>query len=277
MRFRTGAVQFDLQVHGGLPAGLVELSGEDACGKTAIALSVVREAGQSGLPCALIHMQGGAPDTNFLRSAGISRMAVSTPPHGEAAVEVAHSCLSRGFRVVVIDSFTNLRPRCEDDLMVGERVPAARLAYHAATVLRERALRADSLLLCTSEVRANLEGYGLISAYERVLSRCSDMRIRLSRQETRAEYGLVTDVTIRMDVLASGISGAGTVSHVHLHQADGVARDLELLLALVRAGTLTQVGAYWKGLSRMFGPGYTRAAQQVGQRYRRYREELTCP
>lgn len=228
----------------------------------------------SGLPCAFIHTQGGAPDTNFLRSAGISEMAVIVPPFGEAAVEAAHTCLTSGFRVVVVDSFTNVRPVCEDGMMVGERARSERLAYHAATVLRERALQSDSVLLCTSELRANLRGYGEVSAYERVLKSCADMRLRLSRQETRAEYGVVTEVTIRLSVLSSAIPNSGSTSYFRLHREAGVARNLELLLALERAGVLEQTGAYWKGLSRMFGPGYARAAEQVGHRYERYREEL---
>ena len=274
MRYPTGVVRFDRLLHGGLPAGLVELSGLDGSGKTALALSVAREAGLAGLPCALIHMQGGAPDTDFIKTAG-HNMAVVTPPFGEAGVEAAYACLSRGFRVVVVDSFTNLRPRCEDDLLVGDRASGAtRLAYHAATILRDRALLTDSLILCTSELRANLKGFGTISAYESVWRHCANMRVRLARDEVRGEYGTVQSVTVRMTVVSSELLGIGVVGQAHLRQAQGLDRNLELLLALVESGMLRQVGGYWKGFSRMFGPGYERAAAQIGQRYGQYREEL---
>lgn len=275
MRYRTGAVTFDQQLHGGLPAGLIEISGEDSSGKTALALSVAREAGLTGLPCALVHMQGGPPDTDFLRSAGISNLAVSTPPYGEAAIEMAYTCLSRGFRVVIIDSFSNVRPRCEDDLMVGDRSPGGnRLAHHGAKMLREVAQRTDSVAILLSEVRANLNGFGLISAYESVLRGTADFRVRLRRIETHAEYGTVRDVTVRMSVLSSTTFSAGVEGEVRLRGSRGVYRNMELLLALVRADLLRPVGAYWRGLSGMFGPGYERAARQVGQRYEQYREEL---
>lgn len=274
MRFPTGIFRFDRINSGGFPAGVVELSGEDGSGKTVLALSVAREVGLLGLPCALIHMQGPAPDVRLARTAGTDLMACITPHYGEGAMQSAYTCLEQGFRLVIVDSVSNVRPASEEWLPVGERDPAAfQLVDHSLRLIREMALQTDSLVLLLSEVRAKLDQRGVKSVYENVMERRSDLRARLKRKGLHTEYGEVDYVDTSIQVTQSAFSRqVGSGAEFRIFWDVGVDRNHELLLSLIEEGHLTQAGSYWRGDGRMFGPGFARAAEMVGARYGHYRE-----
>lgn len=277
MRFPTGLLEFDLLTCGGLPAGVVELSGPDSSGKTTIALSCMREAGLSSLPCALIHMQGSAPDIEFVKTAGNPDALVVRPTSGESALHAAHTCLQRGVKVVVIDSIANVRPAREDKLPMGEMDPGAiRMIHHGLHHLQREAWRQDSLVLMTNEIRANLKGRRnqTVSAYEPVLSSVTDMRIQLTRQEAHLAFGELAEVRVRLHVTHSTTQPPGFQADGRLFGRVGVDRNRELLEMLIRNDIFVRTGAYWKGLGDMLGPGYDKASRQVGQRYQHYREVL---
>jgi recombination protein RecA len=277
MRFPTGLAAFDVSTCGGFPAGVVELAGPDSSGKTTVALSCMREAGTAGLPCALIYMQGAAPDTDFIRTAGNPDTMVVRPTTGESALHAAHVCLQRGVRVVVIDSVANVRPGREDTLPMGEvDFGAARMLYHGLHALQREAWKRDSLVLLTNEIRARQGGRRnqTISAYESVLPFVTDMRVRIARTETTLEYGELAEVVVRLTVASSSTTLPGTTAVGRLFGATGVDRGRELLELMIERGVFVRTGAYWKGRGDVLGPGYRKAAQQVEQRYQHYWEVL---
>lgn len=277
MRFPTGLAAFDVSTCGGLPAGVVELAGPDSSGKTAVALSCMREAGLSGLPCALIYMQGAAPDIDFIRTAGNPNTMVIRPTTGESALHAAHVCLRRGVRVVVIDSIANVRPAREDTLPMGEvDFGAARMLHQGLHEIQREAWKQDSLVLLTNEIRARQGGRRnqTISAYESVMPAVTDMRIRIARVETTLEYGELAEVVVRLTVTSSTTTIPGTQSIGRLFGATGVDRGRELLELMIARGLFIRTGAYWKGLGDVLGPGYHKASQQVALRHQHYWEVL---
>lgn len=275
MRFPTGLAAFDVSTCGGFPAGVVEVSGPDSSGKTAMSLSCAREAGMAGLPCALISMQG-SPDTQFIRTAGHPDVLVVQCTTGESALHAVHTCLNRGVKVVILDSIANVRPGREDDMPMGEWDTAApRMLFHGLHLIQREAWRRDSLVLLTNEIRAQQgRGRQTIPAHDRVLEDVTDMRIRLARQETHMQFGEVDWVEVGLHVTRTATSLPGFRTTFRLCGSTGVDRNRELLEALVDNGTFVRTGTYWKGLGDMLGPGYAKASQQIGQRYQHYREAL---
>lgn len=276
MRFPTGLAAFDLMTCGGLPAGVVELAGPDSSGKTAIALSCAREACLAGLPCALIYMQGSAPDTDFVHHAGHPDILVVCPTTGESALDAAHTCLRRGVKVVIIDSIANVRPLREDGLELGQMdVGASRMIHHGLHHLRAEAWKRDSLILLTNEIRAKQGSRNAtISAYERVVQDLADMRMRVHRIHTHLEYGELDHVEVELRVTHSTIQPPGTRTTTRLFGLRGVDRGRELLEALIDREVFVRTGAYWKGLGDVLGPGYVKASEQLNGRYDHYVEAL---
>lgn len=275
MRFPTGLAAFDVSTCGGLPAGVVEVSGPDSSGKTAMSLSCAREAGMAGLPCVLISMQG-SPDTDFVRTAGHPDVMVVQCSTGESALHAVHTCLKRGVKIVVLDSIANVRPSREDQLPLGEwDTSSTHMLFHGLHLIQREAWKRDSVVLLTNEIRA-LQGKGrkTVPTYDRLLNEVTDLRIRLARKETHMQFGEVDRVEVGLTVTRSSTQLPGLHTTFRLFGARGVDRDRELLEALIQRDVFVRTGAYWKGLGDMLGPGYQRAAEQIGQRYQHYREVL---
>lgn len=275
MRFPTGVFQLDSDLYGGIPAGLVELVGEDGSGKTSLAVSLIKEARIRNLHCAYLSMQG-SPDTSYFETAGRTDVVSVVPKTGEGAFEAAMVCLRRGVKVVVIDSIANVRPHCEERLPLGDREPLAyRMIYHGLWRIREEALRLDATVVLLNEVRADMHRRGRTkSAYDRVLTDLADLRVTLQRDKFHAEYGEVAWIRIRMLITQSALSPTGRVSFAHLFGKRGVDRNYELLKGLIASGLAWQRGAYFEVVGDTIGPGYARAAEMVGDRYSRYLEVL---
>ena len=134
MTYPTGIPLLDDILGGGIPIGLTIVHGEESCGKTCLALSVL-----SGAVSGYIDLESRA-DPKF-----ISRIAPETihayPTSGESAVEVAYAMLNKGVRVVCLDSVEMMVPVSEVNRQIGDWEPYAqkRLVSHGLITLRNKA------------------------------------------------------------------------------------------------------------------------------------------
>ncbi|HJU81839.1 MAG TPA: recombinase RecA [Acidimicrobiia bacterium] len=120
----TGALALDLALGvGGVPRGrVVELYGNEASGKTTLALHIVAEAQRNGGIAAFIDAEH-ALDPGYARAIGvdIDELLISQPDTGEQALEIADMLIRSGaLDVVVIDSVAALVPKAEIDGEMGD-------------------------------------------------------------------------------------------------------------------------------------------------------------
>ena len=120
----TGALALDLALGvGGVPRGrVVELYGNEASGKTTLALHIVAEAQRNGGIAAFIDAEH-ALDPAYARAIGvdIDELLISQPDTGEQALEIADMLIRSGaLDVVVIDSVAALVPKAEIDGEMGD-------------------------------------------------------------------------------------------------------------------------------------------------------------
>ncbi|MGQ0849718.1 MAG: recombinase RecA [Actinomycetota bacterium] len=120
----TGALALDLALGvGGVPRGrVVELYGNEASGKTTLALHIVAEAQRNGGIAAFIDAEH-ALDPGYAKGIGvdIDELLISQPDTGEQALEIADMLIRSGaLDVVVIDSVAALVPKAEIDGEMGD-------------------------------------------------------------------------------------------------------------------------------------------------------------
>jgi recombination protein RecA len=120
----TGALALDLALGvGGVPRGrVVELYGNEASGKTTLALHIVAEAQRNGGIAAFIDAEH-ALDPGYAKAIGvdIDELLISQPDTGEQALEIADMLIRSGaLDVVVIDSVAALVPKAEIDGEMGD-------------------------------------------------------------------------------------------------------------------------------------------------------------
>ena len=273
-KYRTGICQLDESLRGGIPCGVSEIVGGDACGKTTLCLSVMREASIDGLPTVLIYTDG-LPDKVYFSQAGPSDCVVVTPRFGEAAIEAAFSALRGGAKVVVIDSLTNLGTFTERNYPVGSREPYGhkKLIYHGLSILREEALKREALVLTTSQLRIPIGALVLtpVSSSEGVINRLCSTRIRVRRSKMRTEYGELAYVKMEFSVFRSLSSPPGNKTYGFVFNQRGFDRSFELLRALIANDLIHQSGAYFTDPEgNNIGPGYYEAAKQIEQQFNKY-------
>jgi recombination protein RecA len=120
----TGALTLDLALGvGGLPRGrVIEIYGQEASGKTTLALQVVANAQKAGGVAAYIDIEH-AIDPAYAKTIGVDldELLISQPDSGEAALNIAETLVrSNAVDVIVVDSVAALVPRAEIEGEIGD-------------------------------------------------------------------------------------------------------------------------------------------------------------
>ena len=116
-RVRTNICGLDLLWGGGLPVGrLIELSGSEHLGKSAISLALCKgleEQGKSSLYIDLEHTVSNEQVQNAQLDPRLTLIA--QPDYGEAAIDLALDAAEAGASLVVIDSLPMLMPKASEE------------------------------------------------------------------------------------------------------------------------------------------------------------------
>lgn len=162
----TGSTELDNAIGiGGLPRGkIVEILGQEASGKTTLALHVIANAQSKGLRCAFIDTEQ-ALDRKRAEAIGVdfSKLAISQPDNAEQALDLLDLLIrSKEIAVVVIDSVAALTPKAEiegemADAIIGVQ---ARLMGKAMRKIVAPTNKNNVLVIFTNQVRSKIGGFG---------------------------------------------------------------------------------------------------------------------
>lgn len=150
---------------GGLPKGkIVEILGQEASGKTTLALTVVAEAQKQGIRCAFIDTEQSLDKTRATNlGVNFDQLYISQPDDGEQALNILESfVISRQVGVVVIDSVAALTPRAEIEGDMSDATIGL-LARNMGKALRKIVSPANKngvLVIFTNQIRYKIGGFG---------------------------------------------------------------------------------------------------------------------
>lgn len=158
----TGAFSLDLALGvGGLPRGrVVEIFGQEASGKTTLALHVVANAQRNGGLAAFVDAEH-AMDPGYSQRLGVNLddLLVSQPSSGEEALTITETLVRSGsLDVVVVDSVAALTPRAEIDGNMGDSHVGlqARLMSQALRKLTAAVAQTRTLCIFTNQIREKI-------------------------------------------------------------------------------------------------------------------------
>lgn len=152
---------------GGFPKGkIVEIIGQEASGKSTLALSVIAEAQKQGIRCAFIDTEQ-ALDRKRAEALGVQfeQLFISQPDDGEQALNILETfVMSEHVKVIVVDSVAALTPRAEIE---GDMSDAniGLLARNMGKALRKIVAPTNKfgvLVIFTNQIRAKLGGFGFM-------------------------------------------------------------------------------------------------------------------
>ncbi len=152
---------------GGLPKGkIVEILGQEASGKTTLALSVIAEAQKDGIRCAFIDAEQSL-DKARAEALGVdfNKLFISQPDDGEQALNILESLIiSKKIGLVVVDSVAALTPRAEieGDMSDANIGGMARMMGKALRKIVSPTNKNGVLVIFTNQIRAKLGGFGFM-------------------------------------------------------------------------------------------------------------------
>ena len=158
----TGALSLDLALGvGGVPRGrVIEIYGQEATGKTTLALHILAEAQKMGGVVAFVDVEN-ALDPLYSRKIGVDvdNLLLSQPDSGEQALEIVETLVRSGaVDAVAIDSVAALVPRAEIEGEMGDAHMGliARLMSQALRKLSAVINKSQSCVIFLNQIRQKI-------------------------------------------------------------------------------------------------------------------------
>lgn len=216
----TGALTLDIALGiGGIPRGrITEIFGQEASGKTTLALSIISQAQKMGGIAAFIDAEH-ALDPVYAQKIGVNidELLISQPDTGEQALEIAESLVRSGaVDVIVIDSVAALVPKAELEGEMGESHVGlqARLMSQALRKLTGVVNKSNTALIFINQVRKTI-GMGYYTAQSETttggmaLKFYSSIRLEIKKIATlkgkESEISLDSPMKVRESEIPVGI------------------------------------------------------------------------
>ncbi|KAL6555367.1 hypothetical protein OROGR_006625 [Orobanche gracilis] len=159
----TGSLKLDQALGvGGLPKGrMVEIYGQEASGKTTLALHVIKEAQKLGGYCAYLDVENAmCPSLAEAIGVNTDNLLISQPDSAENLLSVVDTLTKSGsVAVIVVDSVAALVPQCEvDALEYGSyRGQQSKIMTQALRKIHYSQCNSDTLIVFINQVRKSLK------------------------------------------------------------------------------------------------------------------------
>jgi recombination protein RecA len=156
-----GCLSLDLAIGGGFPRGrIIEIFGDEASGKTTLALHLLASVQKNGGTAAFVDAEH-ALDPDYAKKIGvkIDNLLISQPDTGEQALEIVETLTrSNGVDAIVIDSVAALTPKAEIEGEMGDQFIGlqARLMSQALRKLAGIVSKTRTIIIFLNQTRQKI-------------------------------------------------------------------------------------------------------------------------
>ncbi|XP_010269651.1 PREDICTED: DNA repair protein recA homolog 2, mitochondrial isoform X2 [Nelumbo nucifera] len=237
----TGSLKLDLALGiGGLPKGrIVEIYGQEASGKTTLALHIIKEAQKRGGHCAYLDVEN-AMDPSLAESIGVNMdsFLIARPISAEKSLSVVNTLVKSGsLDVIVVDSVAALVPQCELDSSIDVSFPdiQSRLMTLALRKIHSSLCQSQTLLVFTNQVRSNLKPcHGFVHANEvtcggNALKFYAAVRMRITRRGLLKMENEITGLGVSVQVVKNKLAPAMKRAELEIRFGSGICCESEVL------------------------------------------------
>ena len=249
----TGILSLDQAIGvGGVPRGrVIEFYGEEATGKTSLAMSVVAQAQKNGELCAIVDAEH-AIDRSHIVKLGVDpdKLYISQPSCGEEGLEIAEALIKSGeIAVVVVDSVAALVPRSELEGDFGDAQMGlqARLMSQAMRKLTGSVHTSNCCLIMINQVRSQLGivyGSPITTAGGKALKFYSGLRIQVSKAGTLKDGEEIIGARTRAKIIKCKVAPPGKIAEFDLLYGSGFSRCGDLFDLAKQRGLVEGTGAW---------------------------------
>ncbi|KAJ6363456.1 hypothetical protein OIU78_003600 [Salix suchowensis] len=233
----TGSLKLDLALGiGGLPKGrMVEIYGQEASGKTTIALHIIKEAQKLGGYCAYLDVEN-AMDHSLAKSMGVDteNLLISRPDCAENLLSVVNTLTRSGsVDVIVVDSVAALVPQHEIDTVVGGTIEdiQSRLMTQALRKINYSLCQSQTLIVFLNQVRRSLKPGRAeeVTCGGNALKFYSAVRLRMIRTGLLKTEDKVTGLGVCAQVVKNKLAPAMAKAELGIHFGRGFCFESEVL------------------------------------------------
>ena len=265
----TGALSLDLALGiGGLPRGrVVEIYGQEASGKTTLALQVVANAQKAGGVAAFIDVEH-AIDPAYAKVIGVNLddLLISQPDSGEDALNIAETLVrSNAVDVIVVDSVAALVPRAEIEGEIGDTHIGlqARMMSQALRKLTAAISKSKTCCIFINQIRMKIGmmfGNPETTPGGRALKFYSSIRINMRRiAYVKDSAGTAIGSRTRAKVVKNKVAPPFRTAEFDIMYNEGISLEGTLLDLGVTAGLIEKKGSFLSYEGASLGRGREQA------------------
>lgn len=253
----TGLISLDRAIRksplGGFPKGrIVELYGQEATGKTSIALSVIAEAQRAGGLCAIVDAEHAIDRGHAARlGVDVDSLYVNQPTFGEEGLEVADELVRSGdVSVVLVDSVSALVPKNELENQMGDATMAlqARMMNQALRKLTGSVSKTNTCLVFINQLRDRIGvfyGTPTITTGGKGLKFYSSLRLEVSSIGNIKSGEQVVGRRTRIKVVKNKIAAPANFAEVDLMFDCGFSKEGDLVDLGTESGLVVKSGSWY--------------------------------
>jgi recombination protein RecA len=277
----TGAISLDIALGvGGIPRGrITEIFGQEASGKTTLALEVLAQAQKQGGTAAFIDAEH-ALDPNYAKALGVNieDLLVSQPDTGEQALEIAESLIrSNAIDVVVIDSVAALVPRAELEGEMGDSVMGlqARLMSQALRKLTGYISKSKTAAIFINQVREKIGvffGNPETTPGGRALKFYASVRLEVRRIDSIKKGNDIVGSRIKVKVVKNKVAPPFKETELDIYYGRGVCKESSLIESAVNYGVIEKKGSYFSYEGKTLGQGIENIIENLKNNQNLYKE-----
>ena len=271
----TGSICLDIALGtGGVPRGrVVEIFGQEASGKTTMALQIIAESQKQGGVAAFIDAEH-ALDVNYAKNLGVKleELLISQPDNGEQALEICETLVRSGaISVIVIDSVAALVPKAELEGDMGDQQPGlqARLMSQALRKLTAAINKSDTCVIFINQMRMKIGvmfGSPKTTSGGNALKFYASVRLEVTRTGSIKKGDEAIGNQVRIKVVQNKLAPPFREVDFEIYFGHGVSKESELIDLGVASGLVRKSGAWYALAEERLGQGKDAARELLSGR-----------
>ncbi|PSS34988.1 DNA repair protein recA 2 like [Actinidia chinensis var. chinensis] len=276
----TGSLKLDLALGiGGLPQGrIVEIYGQEASGKTTLALHIIKEAQKLGGYCAYLDVENSL-DPSLAESIGVNteNLLISQPDSAENLLCMVDTLTKSGsVDVIVVDSVAALVPQLEIDVVIGgnHKDIQSQIMTQALRKIHYSLCHSQTLIVFVNQVRSKVTSKKDFGRAEEVtcggnaLRFYAAIRMRISRTGLLKTEDKVTGLSICVQVVKNKLAPPMKKAELGIQFGRGICCETEILHLACEHGLILKEG------TNFFVEGEVLGNVQEAERYLAENDEV---